>query len=182
MSGRPIEARQEVTVKIRNTIVVVFAIIGVVASVRELTGQNAGPMAGAVAMHVGIMVHEDVDQTAKRFQEVFGVTVPPARASGPISWPDNPAGPGVQWSVKLTSFPLGGLTIELVEPVSGPGPHRAHLDRFGQGLHHIAFGVDDPKSAFAFLRSKGGTQVSSTYVDMKDLLGFTVEPMARPAR
>ena len=33
-----------------------------------------------------------------------------------------------------------------------------------------------------FLRGKGGVQVSSTYVDMKDLLGFTVEPMTRPAR
>ena len=166
----------------RKAIVTIFALIGVTTSVQRLVEQNASPIDGAVTTHIGIMVH-DVDATARVFEDVFGVTVPPAREAGPISWPDNPAGP-VEWYVKLTSFQLGSLTLELVEPVTGPGPHQAHIDRFGPGLHHIAFAVDDREAAFAYLRGKGGTQTSSTYVDFKELLGFTVElaPAGRPAR
>ena len=162
----------------RSAIITVFALIGVVASVQRLVGQNDSPLDGAVTTHVGVIVH-DIDETARVFEDVLGVTVPPAREAGPISWPGNPAGP-VEWHLKLTSFQLGSLTIELVEPVTGPGPHQAHLDQFGQGLHHIAFGVADREAAFAYLRGKGGTQTSSTYVDFKDLLGFTVEVAPAP--
>ena len=167
---------------VRNAVVGIFAVIGVIASVHQLAGQGASPLNGLTPTHVGIIV-QDIEKSAQTFHDVFGVTVPPASLSGPISWPENPAGP-VQWSVKLTTFKLGSLTVELVEPVNGPGPHRAFLNKFGQGLHHVAFAVPDRQSAFAFLRGKGGTQVSSTYVDLKDLLGFTVEiaPAARVAQ
>jgi hypothetical protein len=72
------------------------------------------------------VIVRDVDQTARSVEQVFGVRVPPAQTAGPISWPENPAGAHLQWRVKLTSFDLAGLTIELVEPLEGPGP-RARL-------------------------------------------------------
>lgn len=165
--------------QLRKTIVPAFAVLGVVALAQQLSGQGASPLMGAPPTHVGIIVR-DVDQTAKQFEDVFGVKVPPAQTAGPISWPENPAGPNVQWRVKLTSFSLAGLTIELVEPLDGPGPHRAHLERYGQGMHHLAFAVPDRPAAFAFLRHQGGRQTSSTYVDLKELLGMTVEIAPTP--
>ena len=164
----------------RNCAVVLLAFIGAVTSFQRLTAHYRTPLADAVVAHVGIIVH-DVDKTAKVFEEMFSVTVPPARTSPPISWAGNPAGP-VQWRVKLTSFALGNMTIELVEPLDGPGPHRAFLEKHGQGMQHLAFTVVDRDAAFGFLRSKGGRQISATYVDMHESLGFTVEPMARAAQ
>jgi catechol 2,3-dioxygenase-like lactoylglutathione lyase family enzyme len=166
-----------------KAIVAAFAIIGVVASVQHVGGQNVSPFAGQTPTHVGVIVH-DIEKTSRMFHDVFGVTVPPIQTSQRITWPENPAGPDVAWRVRLTTLRLGTLAIELVQPLEGAGPHRAHLERFGQGLHHLAFAVADRSAAFAFLKSKGGTQASSTYVDLKDQLGMTVEiaPGARPAQ
>src|SRR5262245_47975992 len=116
--------------RIGNAIVVGFAVIGVIAMVRQLAGQSASPFATAATTHVGVIVH-DLDKTAKTIEDVFGVKIPPA-TTGLTKW-DGPTGPA-QWRVKLTSFKLGTMTLELVEPVEGTGPHRAHLDKFGQGL------------------------------------------------
>ncbi|MGE0394871.1 MAG: VOC family protein [Vicinamibacterales bacterium] len=153
-------------------IVLVFAAVGVVSSVERLVGQAGNPMQPVVTHHLGIIVR-DVDEAAKTWSRVFGVTVPPPKASGYTEWTGAHT-PG-RWRVKLTSFQLGQMTIELVEPLDAAGPHRAHLDRFGQGLHHIGFVVADRPAGFAHLTRQGGTQTSPTYVDMKDLLGTTVE-------
>ncbi len=155
-----------------KALVMMFAVIGVAASAERLAGQGSSPMAPIRPHHIGVIV-KDVDATVKQFEQVFGITVPPAKASGYTQWTTD-AGP-VQWRVKLTSFTLGSLTLELVEPLDSAGPHRAHLDRFGQGLHHIGFAVPDRAAGFAFLKTHGGTQTSPTYVDLKELLGMTVE-------
>ena len=162
-----------------RAVVGVFAIVGVVASAERLFGQDVTPLARPLPTHIGIIVH-DIEKTARKFEEVFGIKVPPINTSGMTSWADNPAGANVQWRVKLVSFPIGHMTIELVEPLEGPGPHRAFLDKFGQGMHHVAFAVQDRPGTFAFLKGKGATQVSATYTDMKDLLGFTVEVSPMP--
>jgi len=166
--------------KLVRATVAVFALIGVLASARTLAGRQANPFAGAPTTHVGVIVR-DVDATAQRIRETLGADVPPAFTSGKTVWTGDPSGP-TSWRVKLTSFTLGELTVELVEPLDAAGPHRAHLERFGQGLHHIAFVTTDRPAAFAWLTSRGGTQVSPTYVDMKDLLGFTVEIAPDPPR
>lgn len=44
----------------------------------------------------------------------------------------------------------GGSLLQLVEPIS-PGPLRDHLDREGEGLHHICFAVADIDAAIAIL-------------------------------
>lgn len=152
--------------------VLAFAVIGVVSSAERLFGQASTPMAPVTPVHVGIIVR-DADAAARKWADVFGIAVPPPKSSGYTQWTDA-AGPA-QWRVKLTSFQLGSMTVELVEPLDTAGPHRAHLDRFGQGLHHIAFAVPDRAAGFAFLTAQGGVQTSPTYVDMKDLLGTTVE-------
>ena len=70
-------------------------------------------------------------------------------------------------------------------------------ERFGEGLHHIAFGVSDVQEAVAYLEENGGTHVLGApdfpvaLVDLKPLLGFTAElnqmpdatpPQAAPAQ
>lgn len=160
--------------------VALLAVVGAATTIRTVAGQAASPLARAPVTHVGVIVR-DVDATVRRMEETFGIRIPAPFVSGKTVWNGDPSGPK-EWRVKLTSFVLGGVTLELVEPLDEAGPHRAHLNQFGQGLHHIAFATPDRGAAFAWLTGKGGQQVSPTYVDMKELLGFTVEVAPTPAR
>lgn len=45
--------------------------------------------------------------------------------------------------VRLTYLDLGNALLQLVEPLDGDSAVAEHLARHGEGLHHIAFGVDD---------------------------------------
>jgi catechol 2,3-dioxygenase-like lactoylglutathione lyase family enzyme len=162
-----------------RTLVMLFAVIGVFASIQQLRGQSATPLAGASLDHIGI-VTRDVDRTVKLFEQAFGITVPPAKVAGPILLPGEAPG-SAQYKVKFTRAQIGALTIELIEPAGGTGPHQAHLDQYGQGLHHLAFFVKDPQGTLTFLTGMGGRlTMNNLYADMKDQLGFTVEVTAMP--
>ena len=101
---------------------------------------------------------------------------------GPLTFPVNEPPDASKSRVKFDQFRIGNMTIELIQPVAGPGPHRDHLDRFGQGLQHLAFNVKDQKTAIDYLVSKGGKWTMAPYVDMKDILGFTLELRTAPAK
>jgi methylmalonyl-CoA/ethylmalonyl-CoA epimerase len=45
--------------------------------------------------------------------------------------------------VRLTYLDAGGAFIQLVEPLDDDSLIAAHLAQHGEGLHHIAFGVED---------------------------------------
>ena len=158
-----------------KTIVVAFALIGVTSSMRAVRGQSDSPLDGVSIAHIGIIVH-DIDATSRIFEEIFGVDVPMVMEYGPLRF--HTTVPGSDESlVKVVHFTLGELTLELIEPVRGPGPHQDHLDRFGQGLQHIAFdGVGGRElETIRFLEGKGGKRTMVNYVDLKDVLGFTAE-------
>ncbi|NWG15176.1 MAG: VOC family protein [Chloroflexi bacterium] len=52
---------------------------------------------------------------------------------------------------KLAFFHLGQVDIELIEPIGGPSTWQAFLDENGEGVHHIAFWVQDTDGAVQFL-------------------------------
>ena len=45
--------------------------------------------------------------------------------------------------VKLAFFDLGGVSLELVEPVGDDSAWKDGLDRNGESIHHIAFWTDN---------------------------------------
>lgn len=161
-----------------KVLVVAFAIIGVVSTVQVLRGQEGAPLAGAGVAHVGIMV-TDMAKTVKAFEEAFGVTVPAAKEVGPL--PLLAGTPNAATSkVAFTQVTFGSTVFEFIQPLAGPGPHRDHIDKFGQGLQHIAFTVKDPKATITRLVAFGGKQTMANYVDLKDQLGFTAELLGQP--
>ena len=162
-----------------KTIVVLFAVIGVIASIQEVRGQNAAPLAGATFNHVGIVV-ADINKTRKAFEETFGITVPPAREFGPLSLPKEVPN-AANSLVSIVSFPVGNMTIELLQPLRGPGPHKDFLERCGQGLQHISFGVKDLEAAMAPLEARGVKRVMRGYADLTPTLGFMAELNQMPA-
>jgi methylmalonyl-CoA/ethylmalonyl-CoA epimerase len=162
-----------------KTVVAMFAVIGVIASIQQLRGQAATPLDGATLDHIGI-VTRDVDKTVKLMEETFGITIPAAKVTGPILLPGEAPGTA-QYKVKFTRAQIGKLTIEMIEPAGGTGPHKDHLDKFGQGMHHIAFFVKDPQGTLKFLTNRGGKlTMNNLYADLKDQLGFTLEVAAMP--
>jgi methylmalonyl-CoA/ethylmalonyl-CoA epimerase len=47
------------------------------------------------------------------------------------------------------------MTIELVEPLEGEQAVTKFLDKRGEGIHHICFGVEDIKEMMKQLEAKG---------------------------
>ena len=164
-----------------KSLVVIFAMIGIMASVQHLRSQSTSPLDEAIPVHIGIMVN-DIDATTKLFGEVFGIEIPPAREVGPLPLPADTPGAADSRVKFAGGIKVGNLEVEFIEPTRGPGPHRDHIDAFGQGLQHIAFQVKDPDAVKAYLLERGGTLTMANYVDMKDQLGFTVEILGMPAQ
>jgi methylmalonyl-CoA epimerase len=79
--------------------------------------------------HVAILV-SDTDAALAQFTDGLGLEV---AHSEEISAP--PA--------RLTYLDCGNAYIQLVEPLANEGPLADWLDRNGDGLHHLCFGVDD---------------------------------------
>jgi methylmalonyl-CoA/ethylmalonyl-CoA epimerase len=57
--------------------------------------------------------------------------------------------------VKAAFFRLGCVRLELLEPTGLDSPIARFLDKRGEGVHHIAFSVDDLEARIAELQSGG---------------------------
>ena len=64
--------------------------------------------------------------------------------------------------MKIGFIPIGDSSIELLEDVSGSSAIRKFLDKNGEGIHHIAFEVDDINDAVRELKEKGVRLVDET--------------------
>jgi methylmalonyl-CoA/ethylmalonyl-CoA epimerase len=62
--------------------------------------------------------------------------------------------------VRLTYLDAGGVFIQLVEPLDQDSPIAAHLAEHGEGLHHIAFAVEDVLGTAAELADPGAPEVT----------------------
>ena len=91
--------------------------------------------------HVGIAV-SDLDAGIARYQELLGVT-PSVRKRME------------QDGIDAAMLDLGSTHVELIAP-TGPGSTiSGFLEKRGEGVHHIAYRVDDIRAALADLRDQG---------------------------
>ncbi len=91
--------------------------------------------------HIAIAV-KDVEASSRLFSEVLGFS------GGSIEVFDN-------FEVKVAFFAIGDVKIELVEPLNPDGGVAKFLAKRGEGIHHIAFEVDDVAAALDHYKSKG---------------------------
>ena len=104
---------------------------------------------------VGVVV-EDMEKAIARFEEL-GI--------GPFEPRTLP--PGEEWyrgkphhgDVKISMTNLGGVQLELVQPVSGESVHKEFLDAKGEGIQHLMFAVDDFDKTVATLTDKGAVEL-----------------------
>lgn len=62
--------------------------------------------------------------------------------------------------VKTAFFQIGGSKIELLESTSAVSPVGKFIDKKGEGIHHLAFDVDDIEIEMKRLSSEGFTLLS----------------------
>jgi methylmalonyl-CoA/ethylmalonyl-CoA epimerase len=64
--------------------------------------------------------------------------------------------------VRVAFYRVGDIRLELLEPTDPASPVQAFLDKRGEGLHHVAFTVDDIKSRIAELKQSGLRMIDET--------------------
>ena len=64
--------------------------------------------------------------------------------------------------VKTTFFPVGESKVELLESTSADGPVAKFLEKKGEGIHHVAFRVENIEAALEELKEKGVKLIDQT--------------------
>jgi methylmalonyl-CoA/ethylmalonyl-CoA epimerase len=57
--------------------------------------------------------------------------------------------------VTTAFFPVGESEVELLEATAPDSPVAKYLEKKGEGIHHVAFGVENIEQALAELKEKG---------------------------
>ena len=93
--------------------------------------------------HIGVAV-KNVAEAEKLFSEVLGLPI-----TGREVNPDN----------KVAFIPLGDTAVELLESVKPDGAIARHIEKKGEGIHHIALEVDNIEKALEEMKAKGVTLI-----------------------
>jgi len=87
------------------------------------------------------------------------------------------------YAMRLALADIGGVQWELIEPKDDKSIYASFLKEHGEGLHHVAFGVEDYDKTMDFYRERGhnilqgGTWegLTYTYLDSRKDLGVIAE-------
>lgn len=97
--------------------------------------------------HIGIAV-KNLTEAIKFYEEVLGLK---CYAVEEVA----------DQKVRTAFFMIGQTKIELLESTSPEGPIAKFIDKKGEGIHHIAFAVDELKDTLDELKSKNVTLIDS---------------------
>jgi 4-hydroxyphenylpyruvate dioxygenase-like putative hemolysin len=84
---------------------------------------------------------------------------------------------------KIANFRFDSILIELIEPDEHPSTWREFLDNNGEGIHHVAFLVNDTHGIIRRLKNKNIDVIQRgkfpggqyTYIDTLNNLKFMIE-------
>lgn len=91
--------------------------------------------------HVGIAV-ADMDAALARYRELLGVAPSVRKAME-------------KDGIEAAMIDLGSTHVELVAPTREDSAISRFLERRGEGMHHVAYRVDDIRAALAALKAGG---------------------------
>jgi catechol 2,3-dioxygenase-like lactoylglutathione lyase family enzyme len=146
----------------------------------------AGILGTDLIVQVAFVVH-DVEATAKKVGDFFGLEVPKATQTGPIEVTQAVyRGEPTHGGNRQIIFNFGQVALELIQPDEGPSAWREALDANGEGFHHLAFRVKDAPGKVKALKDKGYTEIMTgkwggdhpgmySYVDTSKDLKFIIE-------
>lgn len=91
--------------------------------------------------HIGIAV-KDLDQAIKFYEKLLGS---PCYSVEEVA----------DQKVRTAFFKVGATKIELLQSTSPDGPIGKFIEKRGEGVHHVAFAVEDLPGALHELESEG---------------------------
>ena len=102
------------------------------------------PILGTTTIiQIGFVV-KDIEATKKKFAQFFGMEEPPPTI-GAGEYENTKTTylgqPAPKANVLMAFFDLGNTQLELLQPNGQPSAWQDHLDKHGEGFHHIAFHV-----------------------------------------
>ncbi|MGM0532002.1 MAG: VOC family protein [Bacteroidota bacterium] len=145
--------------------------------------EDAQSLNTKVVTQIGLVV-EDIEKTSEAYADLFGIDKPEVSETDGYSKTNaHYQGEPTKARAKLAFIRLENITIELIEPIGGPSTWQEFLDEHGEGVHHIAFQVEDMDKTIAMLENKDGELVqrgdftggSYSYVESQDKLKTIIE-------
>jgi methylmalonyl-CoA epimerase len=97
--------------------------------------------------HIGIAV-KDLEKQAKFYRDILGFSF-----EGDEDLPKR--------GLKIGLFDIGGVKIELLQPTGTDSAIAKFLEEKGEGMHHLAFEVDDIKGELGRLKAAGVELIDS---------------------
>ncbi len=100
------------------------------------------PLKDTHLAQIGYIV-KDIEKTRREFARFLGVEEPPIVESGDfrITKTEYMGEPAPEAKCRMCFFYYGDLQMELIEPNEAPSAWRDHLEKKGEGIHHLAFNV-----------------------------------------
>ncbi len=89
--------------------------------------------------HIGIAIKE-LEEAVERFRA--------------LGLKETERGIVEEFQVAISMIPAGEVKLEFLQPL-GEGPIQKFLERRGEGLHHLAFAVEDLDQALSTLKAQG---------------------------
>ena len=90
--------------------------------------------------HIGVAI-KSIDTAKQLYSELLGLTHAGSETV-------------VEQKVTTAFFQVGDTEVELLESTSPDGPIAKYLEKKGEGIHHIAFRVENLEEALAELKAK----------------------------
>lgn len=143
-------------------------------------------------MHASIVV-KDMEKAIKYF-ETLDVGPFPAFLGGPGMKFAGKTVRGKQvdydMDLRLATSQLGGIGFELIQPLKGDTVYTEFLEKKGEGLHHLAFGVEDFDVEVEDMKKRGFKVVQTgamgpsrwAYFDTDKLGGMLIELCETPKK
>lgn len=137
------------------------------------------------------MVVRDIEKASVEYARLFGVDPPEWHLTGASEETDaRYRGTATDARAKLAFIQLGNISIELIEPVGAPSIWADFLEKHGEGVHHVAFEVDDMPKAVQGLSDIGFTVTQTgeytggryAYLDAFERLGTDIELLENDAQ
>jgi len=110
--------------------------------------------------HIGVAV-QNIEKSIPLFRDILGIPLEKVYESDAIK-------------TKIAFFPLGDSTIELIEAMDPSSPVAKFIQKRGEGIHHICFGVENVEAALRHFEAQGIELLNRTprRTENGDLIAF----------
>lgn len=108
------------------------------------------------------LVTKDIEASARRWAALLGVETPQISTTRPgnevkMMYRGKPSNS----QAKLAFLKAGQVTVELIQPIGPNTSWRKFLDEHGEGVHHIAFNVENLARSEGELKALGYDEIHS---------------------